>query len=199
MRILFMQAALRSNGTTAAVVEHAVQRLADHHAGVTATVHHLCETDLQICYACYACDAGEGACPNSGAVGALVTAMCDADAIVYAFPVHAFGTSSLMQVFLERAGVGYLRFRRPLEGKLAAIVVTGRRYAHEMAWAQVALNVMLNKMVLVGSGFPSVVRNDGKRHGGTIFDAEGLRAVEATMDRLVAFHARTRAVGAVSG
>jgi multimeric flavodoxin WrbA len=118
----------------------------------------------------------------------IVDQMLEADAIIYALPVHAFGINSLMQTFLERAGVGYLRFRRPLEGKLAAVIVTGRRYSHEMAWSQVALNIMLNKMILVGSGFPAVIKNDGKNLRNLLLDEEGLLSVEESMDKLIQMH-----------
>lgn len=130
-------------------------------------------------------------------VHSIVQAMLDADGIIYAFPVHAFGVNSLMQTFLERAGVGYLRFERPLNGKLASVFVTGRRYSHELAWAQIVQNIMLNKMILVGSGFPAVIRNDGKTNGDKIMDPEGCTSVRETLEKMVEMHVKLTPIAEV--
>jgi len=52
----------------------------------------------------------------------VVNKMIEADGIIYAARCTGFGTPSLLQTFLERAGVGYLRFDRPLSNKVAGIV-----------------------------------------------------------------------------
>lgn len=118
----------------------------------------------------------------------IVDQMIVSDLIVYACPVYAFGVNSLMQAFLERSGVGYLRFNRPLEGKLALIMITGRRYSHENAWSQIALNVMLNKMILVGSGFVPDIRNDGQKLGEIIADTEGITSIQQSVDKAIEYY-----------
>jgi multimeric flavodoxin WrbA len=185
MRLLFISGSLRRNGSTEGVLNACVEHLA-RFAEVEVDVVHLCDRQVDMCDSCYACEA-KRVCWMSDDVAGVVRKMMMADGIIYAFPVHAFGVNSLMQTFLERAGVGYLRFSRPLENKAAGIIVTGRRYGHEMAWAQVALNVMLNRMVLLGTGFPGVIKNDGKRLGDQVEDAEGLASTKDMLDKMVSF------------
>ncbi|MBY8854394.1 NAD(P)H-dependent oxidoreductase, partial [Saccharothrix sp. MB29] len=84
---------------------------------------------------------------------------------------HGFGTSALMQAFIERSGVGYLRFERPLTNKVAGVIVTGRRYAHTEVYNHLVTNVLLNRMVLIGSGFPAIVY--GNQPGDAQYDDEG--------------------------
>ncbi|MCM3549812.1 oxidoreductase [Niallia circulans] len=185
MKILFLNGSLRRGGSTDGVVDFARQYLEKNYPEVQVETIYLCEKEIQICDSDYYCDTG--ICGIQDDVRGIVNIMKKADAIVYALPVHAFGANSLMQIFLERAGVGYLRFERPLEGKLASVIVTGRRYSHELVWSQIALNIMLNKMILVGSGFPAVVKSDGKERGRTILDQEGKGAVIETCDKIASF------------
>ncbi len=88
-----------------------------------------------------------------------------------------------MQQFIERTGVGYLRFERPLTNKVAGVIVTGRRYSHMDVYAQLLHNVMLNRMILVGSGYPAVVHAGGR--GEASFDHEGIDAVMRMVHRMV--------------
>jgi multimeric flavodoxin WrbA len=186
LKILFLNASLRRHGTTEGVIDFAIEHLNETFPSVDSEVIHLCEKRIDMCDSCYDCE--KGICWMKDDVHAIVQSMLKADGIVYAFPVHAFGVNSLMQAFLERAGVGYLRFQRPLNGKLASVFVTGRRYSHELAWSQIVQNIMLNKMILVGSGFPAVIRNDGKTFGDKIMDPEGCTAVQETLNTMVEMH-----------
>ena len=184
--MLFLNGALRRGGSTEGAIDLSLSHLRENFPGVSVEVIHLCEAKITICDSCYTCDT-EQACWIPDDVQGIVKKMLAADGIIYAFPVHAFGVNSLMQVFLERAGVGFLRFERPLENKVAGIIVTGRRYSHEMAWAQVALNVMLNKMILIGSGFPGIIRNDGKLLQKHLRDDEGVRSVKDMLTKMALF------------
>ena len=106
--------------------------------------------------------------------------MARADAILYLPVMHAYGTNSRFQAFLERVGYGFLRPReRPLRDKLAAVAVVGRRYGHTAVFSQVVLNVLLNKMVLVGSGFPATFNTQ------LVQDTEAEQALRETLDRLL--------------
>ena len=111
-----------------------------------------------------------------------VRRMVDADALIYVLPVHGFGMSSLMQRFIERAGVGYLRFERPLENKVAGVVVSGRRNTHAGIHNQIINNFLLNRMIVVGSGRPVIV--EGGHVGGTLRDADGIDAMRNMIRRM---------------
>lgn len=118
-------------------------------------------------------------CAVNDSVHGLTQRMLDADAVIYVPVVHAYGTNSRFQAFLERVGYGFLRpLGRPLRDKLAGIVVVGRRYAHTSIYSQIVLNILLNKMILVGAGFPATFV-------GGACDAEATQAMCEMLDRMV--------------
>ena len=186
MKILFLNGALRRKGSTEGAIDICVDHIKAKYPHADTQVVYLCEEEIVNCTSCYKCDE-DGKCYIEDSVFGIVQKMLDADAIIYAFPVNAFGLSSIMQRFLERAGVGYLRFKRPLRNKLSGAIITGRRYSHEIAWAQISLNIMLNEMILVGSGFCPFIKNDGKVLGSEIIDEEGINSLIAMIDRIMNF------------
>lgn len=150
----------------------------------TVEIRHLRDEHIRSgCGPCGNCNVRTLRCAIDDDVPDVVDAMSRADAIMYATPVHGFGTSSLMQSFIERAGVGYLRFNRPLANKVAGIVVTGRRYGFESVHTQLLENAMLNRMIVVGSGFPALVH--GGRPGAALSDQEGLESVDRLVRRMI--------------
>ncbi|HEX2580885.1 MAG TPA: flavodoxin family protein [Dongiaceae bacterium] len=121
-------------------------------------------------------------CEIKDDVRAIMQRMLAADSIIYMPVIHAYGTNSRFQAFLERVGYGFLRpLGRPLKDKLAGIVVVGRRYAHTTVYSQVVLNILLNKMILVGAGFPATFfgTEDGRP------DSEAVEALYEMLDRII--------------
>lgn len=182
MKILFLDGALRRGGTTEGSVNYCMDYIKENYPDIETEVVFLSEEEIINCDSCYHCDK-RMQCDKEDDVKKIIQKMLLSDVIIYCFPVCAFGLSSVMQRFLERAGVGYLRFERPLKNKYAAAIITGRRYSHELAWGQISLNIMLNKMILLGSGFCPFIRNDGKELGMQIEDEEGLTALREMIDR----------------
>jgi len=187
MKILFLNGALRRNGSTEGAIDYCINYIKGKYPDVLTEVVYFCEEEIKNCDSCYRCEEDK-VCHIKDSVPGIVQKMLNADVIIYAFPVNAFGLSSIMQVFLERAGVGYLRFKRPLRNKFSGAIITGRRYAHEIAWAQISLNIMLNEMILLGSGFCPFIRNDGKALGKEIIDQEGITSLKAMVDRILEFN-----------
>lgn len=62
--------------------------------------------------------------------------------------------------------------------------MVGRRYGHTAVFSQVVLNVLLNKMILVGSGFPPCFQTQ------LAHDPEAEQALRETLDRLTEHHHR---------
>ena len=106
--------------------------------------------------------------------------------------VHGYGMVHPLQIFIERAGVGYLRFERPLANKIAGAVITGRRYAHEAVFHQLVSNFLLNRMILVGSGYLVVIH--GGSPGTGMKDREGLELLHAMLMRMIGMAGLLRAV-----
>jgi len=113
----------------------------------------------------------------------IVGRMIEADAIIYAAPVHGFGLAAVMQLFVERAGVGHLRFGRPLTNRVGGVIVVGRRYSLAMVHAQLMNNMLLNRMIVVGSGLPALLHGGGPDD--VDGDVEGLDAMYRMLDRMV--------------
>ncbi|GAA1073977.1 flavodoxin family protein [Nocardiopsis metallicus] len=171
----------RANGTSAAALAVAREHLAEN--GVQLEVVHLAERRIEACR-CGGCNSRTTPCPVDDDVADIVRVMTGADGIVYTVPVYGYGASSLMQTFIERAGVGRLRFDRPLTNKVGGVVVVGRRYAHEAVHAQMLHNLLLNRLIIPGSGFPATVRAGGPDT--VTRDTEGMSAMLAMLDRMLA-------------
>jgi len=175
MRLLVIVGSSRSYGVSGYVVSLIRHHIAEHAA---VDVVWLKDHSIRYCDADNAC--AQHDCGIDDGVGEIIDRMVRADAIIYMPVMHAFGTNSRFQAFLERTGYGFLRPRcRPLKDRLAAVVVVGRRYGHTSVFAQVALNVMLNKMVLVGAGFPPTFHSQFEQ------DREAELALKDTLDRMI--------------
>ncbi|PWW58256.1 flavodoxin family protein [Actinokineospora spheciospongiae] len=181
IRILALSGSERRGGNTEQVLEHAAE-LAGRYGAQLDQVN-LREHRIAPCSACGDCNTRSVICAQQDDVSAIVDRMAAADALIYATPVHGFGPAHLMQIFLERAGVGYLRFQRPLANKVAGAIVISRRYADLAVHQQLLLNMLLNRMVVVGSGFPAVLRSGST--GRALDDVEGVEALDRMLERLV--------------
>lgn len=181
MRIVALSGSERAGGNTSAMLEW-VREYAGNR-GAEEDIVRLAEHTIRPCGPCGDCNSRSAPCTVEDDVGSIVRRMTRADAVIYAAPVHGFGLASVMQTFLERAGVGHLRFERPLANKVAGVIVTGRRYSLGDAHAQLVNNVLLNRMILVGSGFPALVHTSDPAHPGA--DTEGLEAVRCMVDRVI--------------
>ncbi|MFB7513007.1 flavodoxin family protein [Streptomyces sp. NPDC056144] len=144
---------------------------------------HLRDHRISPCSPCGDCNSRTLPCVLQDDMPAIVEQMTQADGIIYAVPVHGFGLAHLMQIFIERAGVGFLRFDRPLANKVGGIIVTGRRYSDASVHNQIADNLLLNRMIMVGSGFPAVLRNASGVPA--LNDPEGIDALERMVHRMI--------------
>ncbi|SBT43353.1 flavodoxin family protein [Micromonospora auratinigra] len=179
--ILAINGSERAGGNTDLAVEYAGRLIAER--GVTLRTIRLREHRISPCSPCGDCNSRTAPCRLDDDVPALVEQMTRADGLIYAAPVHGFGLAHLMQIFIERAGVGYLRFARPLADKVGGIIVTGRRYSDSSVHNQIVNNLLLNRMILVGSGFPVLLRNTTGTPALT--DVEGIDALERMVHRMV--------------
>jgi multimeric flavodoxin WrbA len=179
--ILGISGSERAGGNTDLALEHAGKLVRGRDA-VFRQVH-LRDHRISPCSPCGDCNNRTSPCVLRDDTAAIVEEMKRADGIIYAVPVHGFGLAHLMQIFIERAGVGYLRFDRPLANKVGGIIVTGRRYSDASVHNQLVDNLLLNRMIMVGSGFPALLRNPSREPG--LNDPEGLDALERMVHRMV--------------
>jgi multimeric flavodoxin WrbA len=179
-QVLALNGSERPHGNTSEVLEY-VRGLLDS-CGIDLVVVQLSQLNIRPCGPCGNCNVRSLPCSVDDDIAGLVAQMARADGIIYATPVHGFGMPALMQTVIERAGVGYLRFRRPLANKVAGVIVVGRRYSHDEVVAQIHHNVLLNRMILVGSGFPAILKTEGRNSA--LEDLEGLSALNAMIERM---------------
>ena len=139
--------------------------------------------DISPCSPCGDCNSRTLPCAIGDDTPAIVERMKRADGIIYATPVHGFGLAHLMQIFVEHVGVGHLRFERPLANKVGGVIITSRRYSDSNVYHQLVDNILLNRMILVGSGFPALMRNASAVPG--MFDTESTDALERMVHRMV--------------
>jgi multimeric flavodoxin WrbA len=169
------------DGNTADVLRHAATVAANR--GVEFEAIDLRSIRMLRCGPCGNCNDRLVRCVQTDDVPVVVEKMIAADGVIYAAPVHGFGTASLMQTFIERAGVGYLRFDRPLSNKVAGIISVARRYNAGEVSTQLTLNALLNRMIIVGAGFPAEVH--ALHRGDAASDEEGLTNVSRLVDRMI--------------
>jgi multimeric flavodoxin WrbA len=189
VRFLALNGSERRAGTTAACLEQARTWLAEQ--GCPLEVVGLADHVIKAC-GCGRCNSRPDPCPVADDVAWIVDRMTAADAILYAAPVHGFGMASVMQLFLERAGVGHLRFQRPLTNRIGGAIVVGRRYSHSMVHAQLIDNLLLNRLILPGAGFPVHIHAGGPQ--AVADDLEGLDALRRLLDRMVEMSLALRGV-----
>lgn len=148
----------------------------------------LAEKRIELCDADNNCASQQ--CALNDDMEGIIKQLVEADGIIYMPVMHAYGTNSRFQAFLERAGYGYFRpLGRPLKDKVASVVVIGRRYGHTAVYSQIVLNIMLNKMILAGSGFPVLFMG---MLGQASDDLEALEALEETLNRMISVSYRLR-------
>src|SRR5262245_52177727 len=135
LRFVAINGSERSDGNTQEVLTHAAARLAEHN--VELDIVNLGALRISGCGPCGDCNARTEPCTVTGDdLPSIVDSLAAADGVLWCAPVHGFGPSATMQAFIERAGVGYLRFDRPLTNKVGGVVVIGRRYSHTEVYSQ---------------------------------------------------------------
>lgn len=180
MKVAILNGSENRTGTTAQVANWLLDLYRTQHQ-FAGEVISLADRSIQDCGFCGGCNTKPDPCALDDDVPQIIETLLASDVIVYAVPVHAFGMASVMQRFIERAGVGYLRFTRPLENKVGGVAVVGRRYSHEGVVSQLHLNMMLNKLILPGSGFPPTFRSE--LHPQFLDDLEAVEAATAMVAR----------------
>ncbi|ABE53920.1 NADPH-dependent FMN reductase [Shewanella denitrificans OS217] len=170
----------RIDGNNARVLEWATHYLKEQ--GVTLEVFSLAQANIQPCM-CGDCNFRNSPCEQNDDAAHAVSLMEASDGVIYASPVHGFGSTPLMSTFLERVGTGFLRHNRTLTNKVAGVLVTGRRMGHVEVYNQMLQCALLNRMIVTGYGFPAMLVGDKK--GEVLGDEEGMEMVRRMLDRMV--------------
>lgn len=181
-RILAVNGSERGEkGTTFAVLQHCAE-LAQNR-GMEFKTLNLADYSFSSCGPCGNCNTRTEMCSLQDEAPKIVAELTAADAVILASPVQGFATVPLMSAFIERIGVGYLRFGRPLTNKVGAAIVVGRRYGHTDVYSHLISNVLLNRMIVAGAGFPPTVYAGSPEE--IAQDPEGMDMVDRAMFRLM--------------
>ena len=66
------------------------------------------------------------------------------------------------------------------------MIVIGRRYGHSSVAAQIIMNILLNEMIIIGSGFLPLLH--GQTFPGDIIeDKEGIESINNNITRLIKY------------
>ena len=178
--VLVLCGSSRAAGNTFDISNHIAARV--RRRGGEAKVAALSEHAIDPVGGCGDCNWRDAPCDRPGGIHRVLEMMEAADALIYAAPVHGFGLCHVMQRFIERAGVCFLRHERPLRNKVGGAVVIGRRYSQMDVYGQLLNNLFLNRLILPGSGYPPIVF--AGKPGEALKDAEGLAATNEMVDRV---------------
>lgn len=181
IKIIAINGSERKDGNNTAVLDYAADVLAGRDAKLE--VIRLRDLDMRPCGPCGDCNFRTTPCEVRDDVARVVELMVAADGVIYATPIHGYTAAPLMSAFIERSGTGYLRFDRRLTNKAAGVIVTGRRYGHIETYSNLITNVLLNRMIVAGFGFPSVLF--GNERGAVLEDEEGMEMVTRMLHRMV--------------
>lgn len=186
VNLLFIFGAHRKDGNSRKILE--IIKTNPDFPRIKVSSVFLSDKKILFCKSCYQCTTNTE-CTLNDDVKPIVEMMKQADIIVYVPVIYAFSTNSMFQTFLERAGYGFLRPQeRPLRDKLAMVVVVGRRYAHTSVATQIMLNILLNEMVIVGSGFLPLMYGLGDFPGDINLDGEGIESFHKNLSRTIEWH-----------
>lgn len=192
VNVLVVFGAHRKDGNSGKIMDF-IKENPDYNR-INLTSVFLSDKNILFCESCYRCTTNKE-CHLQDDVKTIVELMKQADIIVYVPVIYAFSTNSKFQTFLERAGYGFLRPQeRPLRDKLAMVVVVGRRYAHTSVAAQMLLNLLLNEMVVVGSGFLPLMFGFGDFPGDIGIDEEGIASFHKNLSRTIRWHYKKQGV-----
>lgn len=184
IKFLVISGSERKISVSDQVIRHMINYL-QHNVALEIKIIRLREYKISRCGECGDCNYKATMCDLNDDIPTIINEMLLADAIIYITPVHGFGMAHLMQVFIERAGVGYLRFNRPLKNKIAGCVVIGRKYNLGNVHDQLINNFLLNRMVIPGAGFPALFY--AGKEGKISYDLEGAVAIESMLQRVLEF------------
>ncbi|AZC31120.1 flavodoxin family protein [Pseudomonas chlororaphis] len=171
----------RVDGNNARALEWAAEYLEKQ--DVILEVFSLASAKIDPCGACGDCNFRNEPCVQKDDAARAVQLMEASDGVIFACAVHGFGATPLMSAFLERVGTGFLRHDRTLTNKVAGVMVTGRRMGHVEVYNQMLQCALLNRMIMVGYGFPAMLVGDKK--GEVLGDKEGMEMLRRMLDRMV--------------
>lgn len=179
MKSLILSGSERPGGNSEQI-SYSVQEICKSNS-IDAEVIRLIDLDYHSCGSCGDCNYRDRPCSLEDDSVVVYEKMIAADLLVYVAPVHAFGLSSVMQQFLEKMGVCRLRFSRPLKDKVGLPIIVGRRYNHIGVHSQILQNMLLNRMIIAGSGYPTIVFAGAK--GEAKEDFEASVSIELALER----------------
>ncbi|MDW6003512.1 flavodoxin family protein [Vibrio mangrovi] len=179
-KFLAINGSPRIDGNNAQALEWAKEYLYDK--GVDLDIFSLAEHRIETCK-CGQCNFKNEPCDNGDDAPKAVALMEQSDGVIYASPVHGFSSTPLMSAFLERVGTGFLRHNRTLTNKVAGVMVTGRRMGHVEVYNHMLQCALLNRMIVTGYGFPTMLVGDKK--GEVLGDSEGMEMLRRMLDRMV--------------
>lgn len=189
--VLGLSGSPRKGGTEYAV-SYALERLQQKH-GLSTRYFSVRNKSIQFCIHCDYCIRKKKGCIHQDDLQELYPLLEEASVWILGSPVYHGHVSAQLKAVLDRTRA--LLAKRPgaLKGKLAAGISVGgdRNGGQEHVLGTIADFALINEMVPVGGGalganWGATVWTGDRGAEGTAEDAEGLRSIRRTVDRLAA-------------
>lgn len=121
--------------------------------GIEFEIVHIYDYNFMNCNACYTCEIrGDGRCyDEDDGFNPLLNRLRAADGILLISPSYAGACPSVMQTFLERAGLVLEKSDKGLKGKVGGAVAVCAHDGGEAVYDQLVRFMLRNSMVVCGS------------------------------------------------
>jgi Multimeric flavodoxin WrbA len=157
MKVVALNASPRLVGNTSNILNEVLDEI--EKAGIETEQIHLYSFDMVPCNDCRSCEMrGDGRCIlEDDALNEIVDAIRQADGLILASPCYYGACSTMMKLFMERAGMILEKGDKGLKGKVGGAVVVNAHEGGSMVYSQMVYWMLRNQMLVCGSNPPPIV------------------------------------------
>ena len=170
MEIITFAASPRKGGNTEFLTSHTLKAIGEE--GLDTELIPLAGLDIRPCNACKVCKKEES-CPIDDDFWPIYIKMKEADAIIFASPVHFGSATPRIKALMDRAGYIAYWNNRVFERKVGGPLVVARRAGQNFTLAQLAYWFYIMGCFVAGSTYWNMAFGD--KRGEVEQDEEGLR------------------------
>ncbi len=174
VKVIGIAGSPRKGGNTEIIVREALKAAAVE--GVETQLITLAGREIKFCDGCRRCRDKKIDCHIKDDLQPIFEKMLEADGIILGTPVYVGSATAQVKALIDRVGYLSLAKDRPLENKIGAPIVVGRRAGHDFAFSQLLLFFFITGMIVPGTTYWSIAF--GRDKGEVIQDEEGINTVK---------------------
>ena len=174
IKIIGIVGSPRRGGNTEILVKEALKAVAEKE--IETELITLAGKEIKPCDGCRQCRDKKIDCHIKDDLQPIFQKMLEADGIILATPVYVGSATAQTKALIDRVAYLSLAKDRPLENKVGAPIVVGRRAGQDFTFAQLLLFFFVTGMVIPGTTYWSIAF--GRDKGEVIQDEEGINTVK---------------------